>query len=220
MCSQSPIFLNQEIKGCKNIYNILNNRNRDVKYRNQWYHVLNITIDNVTWKRIFHLCFNNILDNKLIWFQYKLIYRILGTNKLLHRIGKSKDNVCRICKTDIETITHLFTTCKVTKQLWIDLNGWLERVPNKHLSQSPLEMLLGHLTKDNHFLTINSLILATKYYIFVCAVKLKTPSFNELIMKLKICYQEQLLLSIEACKEDEFRKNWSGFSKPFESGSS
>ena len=60
--------------------------------------------------------------------------------------------------------------------------------------------------------------MATKYYIFVCAVKLKTPSLNELILKLKTCYQEQLLLSINAGKEDEFRKNWLGFSKPFESG--
>ena len=109
---------------------------------------------------------------------------------------------------------------EVTKQLWTDLNSRLERVLNKHLSQAPLEILLGYLKSDNHFLPINSLILATKYYIFACAVKLKTPSFNDLIMKLKICYQEQLLLSIDSGKEDEFRKNWSGFSKPFEPGSS
>ena len=116
--------------------------------------------------------------------------------------------------------THLFTTCEVTKQLWTDLNNWLERVLKKHWSQAPLEIHLGQLRNDNHFLPINSLILATKYNIFVCAVKMNTPSFNELIMKLKICYQEQLLLKIDEGKEEEFRKNWSGFSKPFEPGSS
>ena len=34
-------------------------------------------------------------------------------------------------------------------------------------------------------------------------------------MKLKLCCQEQLLLSIDTGKEEEFRKNWSGFSKVF-----
>ena len=110
-------------------------------------------------------------------------------------------------------------TYEVAKQLWADLNNWLEQVINKHLSQAPLKILLGHLKNDNHSLPINSLIMATKCYIFVCAVKLKTPSFNELILKLETCYQEQFLLSMNAGKEDKFRKNWSGFSKLFESGS-
>ena len=49
---------------------------------------VDIIIDNATWRRIFYLCFNTILENRLIWFQYKLLYRILGTNKLLHQIGR------------------------------------------------------------------------------------------------------------------------------------
>ena len=81
-------FLVKENKGCKNIYNIINNRNCDNKYRSQWNQDLSTKIDNATWKRIFYLCFNIILDNRLIWFQYKLLYRILGTNKLLHQLGR------------------------------------------------------------------------------------------------------------------------------------
>ena len=219
MYSQSFIFLSKAKKGCKNIYNILNNRNCDNNYIYQWNHDLSITIDNVTWKRIFFLCFNTILDNKLIWFQYKLLYQILGTNKLLYQIGRYKENACQICNTDTETITHLFTTCEVAKQLWADLNNWLGWVINKHLSQALLEIILDHLKNDNHSLPINYIILTTKYYIFVCAVKLKTPSVNEFILKLKACYQEQLLLSINTGKEEEFRKNWAVFSKPFDSGS-
>ena len=210
MHTQSFIFLSKGKKGCKNIYNIINNGICDNKYRGQWNQDLNIIIDNATWKRIFYLCFNTILDNRLIWFQYKLLYQILGTNKLLHQIGRSKHSACHICNTDIETITHLFTTCEVAKELWADLNSWLERVINKHLSQALLEILLGHLKYDNHSLPINTLIMATKYYIFVCAVKLKTPSLNKLIVKLKTNYHEQLLLSINTDKEGEFRKNWSG----------
>ena len=83
-------FIVKEKKGCKNIYNIINNGNCENNYRSQWNQDLSIIIDNATWRRIFYLCFNTILDNRLIWFQYKLLYRILGTNKLLHQIGRSK----------------------------------------------------------------------------------------------------------------------------------
>ena len=209
-------FLIKQKKGCKNIY-ILNGRSCDNKYRDQWGHELNATIDSINWKRIFYICFNTVLDNKLIWFQYKLIYQILGTNKLLYQIGKSKDNACRICNSATETIIHLFTTCEIVRQLWRDLNHWLDLVLNKHLNLAPLEILLGHLNNDNNFLPVNSLILATKYYIFICAVNSKMPSFNELCIKSKTCYREQLLLSTDTSKEEEFKKNWLGSKKIFES---
>ena len=209
-------FLIKQKKGCKNIYNILNSKSGDNKYRDQWNHELNTIIDNINWKRIFFICFNTLLDNKLIWFQYKLIYQILGTNKLLHQIGKSQENACRICKSATESIVHLFVSCKVVMQLWKDLNHWLDLVLNKHLVLAPLEILLGHLNNDNNFLPVNSLILVTKYYIFICAVNAKIPNFKELCTKLKICYDEQLLLSTNISKEEEFKKNWLGFKKLFE----
>ena len=83
-------FLVKGKKGCKNIYNILNNRNCDNKYRSQWNQDLSIIIDNAAWKRIFYLYFNSILDNELIWFQYKLLYRILGTKNFYTRLAGLK----------------------------------------------------------------------------------------------------------------------------------
>ena len=85
-------FLIKQKKGCKNIYNILNSKSCDNKYRDQWNHELNTIIDNINWKRIFFICFNTVLDNKLIWFQYKLIYRILETQAFVPLIRQGKDN--------------------------------------------------------------------------------------------------------------------------------
>ena len=84
------------------------------------------------------------------------------------------------------------------------------------MSQAPLDILLGYLMTDSNFLPINTLIMATKYYIFTCAVKEKTPSFNVLRLKLVNCYQEQLLLSCEKNKEKQFQRNWIVFKKMFE----
>ena len=204
-------FLLRQEQGCKNIYNILNNTNCENKYRNHWNHDLNILIDEVTWRRVFYLCFNTILDNKIIWFRYKLLYHILGTNKL-YQIGRSKDNVCRICKSDTETLVHLFVTCETVRQLWTYLNNWVGLSLNKGFSQAPLDILLGYVMTDNLFLPTNTLILATKYYIFTCAVKQNVPVFNILRMKLMRRYQEQLSLSYERGKAEDFKRNWLGFS--------
>ena len=46
-------------------------------------------------------------------------------------------------------------------------------------------------------------------------MKQKAPSFNVFRLKLKRCYQEQQLLNYEKGKAEDFRRNWSGFTKFF-----
>ena len=124
--------------------------------------------------------------------------------------------MCHICKSDTETLVHLFVTCEIVRLLWSDLYNWIGHSLNKRLRQVPLEILLGYTMTDNFFLPINTLIMATKYYIFTCAVKQKAPIFNVLHLKLKRCYQEQQLLNYEIDKAEDFKRKWSGFTRMFE----
>ena len=208
-------FITKLKAGCRNIYNILNDQPCDNKYRTKWNSELNITIDNQTWKRVFYICLNTIKDNKLIYFQYKIIHKILGTNKLLSQIGKSNNNKCRLCGLDTESIYHLFITCRITEDLWQDLKDWLKIKINKEINLSPLNIIMGHLDRDNSFLPINTIILVTKYYIFTSAVKATRPSIHELKVKLKRCYEEQYWLSYEQDKESYFNKSWIIFKEIF-----
>ena len=185
-------FLIRQEKGCKNIYNIPNNTNCENKYRNQWNQDLNIIRYEKTWRRVYYLCLNTILDNK------------------------SKHNMCRICKSDTETLVHLFVTCEIVRQLWSDLYNWVGHSLNKQLRQVPLKILLGYIMTDKFFLPINALIMPTKYCIFTCAMKQKAPSFNVLHLKLKWCYQEQQLLNYEKGKAEDFKRKWPGFTRMFE----
>ena len=52
----------------------------------------------------------------LLYLHYRIIRRIITTNKLLHVIHISPDNLCTFCKHETETIEHLFWRCVVTKQ--------------------------------------------------------------------------------------------------------
>ena len=48
---------------------------------------LTVSIDNRPWKSIFNTCYFTTHDNCVIWFQLRIIYRILGTGHYLYKIG-------------------------------------------------------------------------------------------------------------------------------------
>ena len=41
--------------------------------------------DSKNWQHVYNVCFNTIQDNTYIWFQYRIIQRILGTNHFLKK---------------------------------------------------------------------------------------------------------------------------------------
>ena len=136
-------------------------------------------------------------------------------NKLLNQIRKSKTNSCRICKSNPESIYHLFVNCDSVKNLWKDLNDQLQMNIGKRLNKTPFHIILGYLNNDSNFLPINTILLVTKFYIFMYAVTLKYSNLKILMDKMKTCYDEQYMLSMELDKEDNFKKNWTAFIKIF-----
>ena len=52
-------------------------------------------------------------------FQYKVLTLILFTNKKSWKIGYNQDDKCLLCKTDSESLYHIFFECRNrTKQFW------------------------------------------------------------------------------------------------------
>ena len=51
----------------------------------------------------------------LLYLHYRIISRIIATNKFLHAIRISENNTCTFCTEEPETIIHLFWQCPVTK---------------------------------------------------------------------------------------------------------
>ena len=44
-------------------------------------------------------------------FHFRLVSRIMATNKFLHIIGKAEDDLCSFCSAHVETLYHLFWEC-------------------------------------------------------------------------------------------------------------
>ena len=105
-----------------------------------------------------------VQENKLIWFQYRLIHRILGTQRLLCKMGIVQSELCLMCQSDTETLKHLFYDCSVSHQIWNEavdcIKNWFQ------FELCPQEILLGYTMRDQHFLPVNTIIMVVKSHIF------------------------------------------------------
>ena len=99
------IFFNK--KGTGGFYKIINKQGKNqhsMKFK--WHTNLQIHFDDDIWN-IFKICFTRVTNNDLIWFQVKVIYRLLGTTSYLHKLGIIEDSLCSQCG-ERETLTYLF----------------------------------------------------------------------------------------------------------------
>ena len=177
-----------------------------MSFKTAWNNELNINIDEDTWQKAFKICFKLIQDNGLIWFQYRILHRILGTQKLLSKIGKTSTPKCLLCKSHPESIIHLFSLCPCTINFWDRVKVWIESRTGITLNLGPLEHILGYQQTDN-FLSINVIILAVKTYIFSNSRMSRNLNIMELKQKIQIIYDEQKLLAKMDLKE-VFLKKW------------
>ena len=107
-------------KGSRDFYQILRNRdcNDQKPLYSYWEQTIGIEINSDAWKKIYRTCFKTIRDNDIIWLQYRLLHRILGTKDYLFKIKLTTDRSCSFCKNSFETVYHLFTGCSQVKLFW------------------------------------------------------------------------------------------------------
>ena len=95
----------------------------------KWETILTIPEDHLFWNKIFTL---SKQCNQNVWmqmFQYKILHRILGTNKKLFQYKIIDSPLCSYCGIEEETIQHLFCECDLAKSIWQDITGWLKTRP-------------------------------------------------------------------------------------------
>jgi predicted phosphodiesterase len=65
-------------------------------------------LDEEHWKVIYILPHRMLKDNKIKELQYKILFRYIGTNKLLYKMNKTASPRCVFCQMYEESIEHLF----------------------------------------------------------------------------------------------------------------
>lgn len=64
-------------------------------------------------------------------------------------MGKVKTTACYLCDDPLESISHLYWECKVSRRLWERLKIYLEKKDGIKVKLQPLEFLFG-IDTNNH----------------------------------------------------------------------
>ena len=107
-------------------------------------------------------CFYSVLDNDYVWFQYRILHRILGVQDFLFKIKISKTDKCRLCGEQKETIIHIFFECIKSATLWENLVSWIHSSIPIRIDLNKVDKILGYAKTDANFLAIKSNTFSNK----------------------------------------------------------
>ena len=180
------------------------------KHEQKWtldLHLIEPTSD--SWSTIYKICFHTLRDNTFIWFQYRVLHRILGVQQLLYKIKLSNTENCRLCNEHSETILHLFSDCQESNNLWKNVTSWINTSLNMQLHLDMNMKILGNIEPGPNFWPLNFILLVTRHYIFTRAKKFGKLNIYHLQSILKKIYSEQEALSKLENNNKFFEKIWS-----------
>ena len=140
----------------------------------------NISFNNIKWKKVFEDLYNVTRDSKLRWFELKIIYRIIPTNKYLYQRNLNNSALCNFCNNTNQTISHLFWTCNQVQQFWLRVQERLHDCENFKDQQFDEEIIiLGRKNGYELDAILSLIILAGKYYIFLCKIQDNLPTWAQ-----------------------------------------
>ena len=199
-------ILTKSKKGSKDFYKLLTNTSQlhTLSYKSKWEVVVGDKLDHEDWKTIYKHCFKVIQDNEIIWLQYRIINRILGTKSLLFKIKNSNNNLCRFCTNSPKTISHVFIQCSILHEFWQKIKLWVHDSIGLSFSLNAKTVLLGLVDKKQ----LEIIFLLAKLYIYKGLVNNTPPTFTAFQKFFKRKYEEQQYLAIISLTDQKFRSSW------------
>lgn len=205
-------YIYKDKKGCKTIYKLLSKSKIYPSSLEKWKRDLHNQTDQGFFEKIqfYEIVFSQTKDPKLIWMQYRINHRILGTNYLLKKMNIVDNDKCSFCKDHTETLTHLFYDCEVTKHFWHNLSNHIKRKCNVNFPDwSMTDILFGNIRLD---LFINRILLYGKQHIYYCRVKGIRPEIMNFIKFM----ESNIKIEKYVAKMQSLEKNFEKYYKKYE----
>ena len=137
------------------------------------------------WKQIYLIPHKVTLDIRTRIFQYKLLNRIVYTNKLLYKIGLSDTSLCTFCGEYEESLEHLFLHCRFSNNFWMQIVSWLNDLNITIIELKDSEIMLGYINESPHWFFLNHALIIGKQVIYSSRLSKSKPLFSQFIVKLK-----------------------------------
>ena len=81
--------------------------------------------DLIDWTAVYLSPFKCTKLTKLIMFHFKLLHRRPATNSFFKKIGIKETDLCTFCKSEVESLIHLFCNSRVISQFWQGFRQWM-----------------------------------------------------------------------------------------------
>ena len=140
---------------------------------------------NLDWDSIYLIPHLVALDTKTRTFQYKVLNRIIFTNKTLYKMRLVDSPLCTFCKISDESLEHLLCSCEFTIAFWKSVVLWVKSLHIDIDSLNDCDIIFGLIQKRPHWLLLNHIIIAGKQIIYQNRLKNYVPLLSHLIAKLR-----------------------------------
>jgi hypothetical protein len=202
-------FIIRDNKGCKFIYKHIMGKQEFPKSLQKWKNDLN-NFQEVNFARkdfVYAHVFKFTQDPKLIWLQFRINHRILGTNYLLKKMNVSNFDYCSFCENQPETLIHLFWECHLIREFWNILKEHIQNTCNIVLENwRAYDIMFGNPSFD---IVINKILLQAKNFIYYHKLIKKRPSlesFKKQVIRYYNIERYKSLLSSQHNYENQWRK--------------
>ena len=144
------------------------------------------------WKTVWSNLNKNFAKRKAKQISWKILHQIVYTENKLKKIGYSSNGKCHFCKTEYETLEHLFVNCPVVKQMWDQVNNAFQMYNAlnglQHADINEETIIIGMCENPNTYL-FNTVISTVKWVLWksrnIIKFQQKTITSRHLLQVLK-----------------------------------
>ena len=162
------------------------------------------------WKDIYTLPLTTVYDASWKTSQYKLLYRIIPTNKYIYRCKIKESNLCDFCHCNIETIEHLFWVFATVPNLWNQLVNFIRTKVTSFTLKKHI-VIFGILPHTIQNSWLNYLFILMQYFIFNMKCRGIRPLYSTFkhVLKIKLEIDKEIALANDTLNSNNLK--WINF---------
>lgn len=170
----------------------------------KWNEKLNVPIHYEEFLQSFSDTYRWVFDTKLRNFQFRYLHRIIYCSQILYKWKIVDSPLCTLCKSEYETMEHLFFNCNIVKRFWNLLISWYEA-----LTDTEITITLENVSFCNHEINIlNTLIIIGKQFIFARKLIDREPNIHIFKDKVMDIVKIERKIALDTKRYKPFIKKW------------
>ena len=171
-------------------------------------------IKEVDWEKTYTLPFLCTKETKLRIFQFKLLHRRIATNSFLCKIGVKDTDKCSFCKSETESLIHLFWDCTIVKEFWNKVRNWIkEHITSKTIINLTQLTCLGFVQNTSNIL-LHHVLLIARHYIYCCRLKTTLPTCKIFENIVQMTNGIEKANASKTKTQEMYNKKWADYRNP------